>query len=1192
MKVFSYFCLSLLLLTSCKKATLFESISSAQSGIHFTNLITENDSINPLDMVNIYNGGGVGIGDFNKDGWQDIYFVGNRVPSRLYLNKGAQKSTEFEFDDVTEKAGVSGMGRWGRGVAIVDINNDGWPDIYVCNTLDKDSLQRRNLLYVNQKVAKDKVPVFKEMAAEYGLDANVQSTMANFFDADNDGDLDMYLTVNEASPEQNPSQFGLVKSNGRRSTGRLYRSDWDSTANHARFRDVSAQAGMNLDGFGHTATVVDINLDGWKDISVANDFLSSNILYINNHNGTFTDQSRDYFKHTSLNAMGQDISDINNDGLADLVELDMNPPDNYRKKMMMMANNYVSYLNFDLYGYQHQYVRNTLQLNQGPRVNAQDSVGKPAFSEISFMSGIAQTDWSWTPVLTDFTNDGFRDLIITNGYPKDVTDHDFIAYRDQPDDKTPKAQVLAQIPVVKLHNYAYENTGDLTFRDVTSEWGFTEPTFSDGAVYADLNNDGALDMVISNINDEALIYKNTARERHPENTHYLQVKLTGDSRNRDGIGAFVAVYYANGQQQVYEHTPYRGYLSTHQTIAHFGLGRATTVDSVVIKWPTGKKQVLRQVQADQVLTVSQEKATESYRWATPKRVADALFTDVTASTGIHYRHKEFNFIDFNIQKLLPHKLSEYSPGLAVGDVDGDGSDDLIVGGNAHDPAQLFLQQSTGKFTQRSVVAEEPMAGDYKDEGLLLFDANGDSALDLYMARGGYKNAPNSPVYQDKLYLNNGKGTFAEATDALPVNRTSKFCVRAFDYNRDGRLDLFVSGRVEPGRYPKPVSSFIFRNDSQNGKARFTDVTNEVAPDLTNLGLVCDALVTDFDNDTWPDLLLVGEWMPITFLKNTQGRFTPVTATTGVGDKPGWWNSLVAGDFRHTGRMDYIVGNAGLNSLFQASEQYPVYVTAGDFDNTGNYSAIPSLFLADRDGTTREFPAHGREDLIKQMNSLKKKFVNFKSFASATVDDIIPAEQRKGAVRLKATLLQSCFLRNDGNGKFALIPLPKQAQVSVLNGMAVDDYNGDGHLDVAITGNDYGTDVAIGRYDALNGLVLTGDGRGNFTPQSILQSGFYVPGNGKALVRIRSGTGKYRLVASQNRDVLKVFELIRPVKTLPLQPMDQSALVRYKNGQQLRHEFPYGASFLSQSGRFLTIDKNMTSVRITNSRGQQRDAVLK
>lgn len=1192
MKSCHYVCFCFLMaLLSCRTPTRFKAIPSSHSGITFNNRITENDSINPLDMVNIYNGGGVGIGDFNRDGWQDVYFVGNRVSNKLYLNKGGPDSDGFQFEDVTDRAGVGGAGRWGRGVAVVDINSDGWPDIYVCNTLAKDSLQRRNLLYVNQKLTKSGVPAFREMAHAYGLDIHVQSTMANFFDADNDGDLDMYLTVNEASADQNPGKFGVVKGAGRRSVGRLFQNDSDSVG-HPVYRDVSAQAGIQLDGFGHTATVVDINLDGWKDISVANDFLSSNIFYVNNGNNrgagpTFTDQSKAYFKHTSLNAMGQDIADINNDGLADLIELDMNPADNYRKKMMMGPNNYAVDINFGLHGYQHQYVRNTLQLNQGPRVGPQDSLGSPVFSEIGFMSGIAQTDWSWTPLLTDFTNDGYRDLVVTNGYPKDVTDHDFIAYRDQPFGTIPKQKLLDQIPVVKIHNYAFENKGDLSFADATTDWGLTEPTFSNGAAYADFNKDGAMDMVVNNTNDEALLYKNTTREGANLAAHFLQITFAGDGANGNGIGAFATIYYDRGKQQVYENTPYRGYLSTHQAVAHFGLGAVTRVDSVVVKWPNGRKQVLTNIKADQVLPVFIKNAAIPYTWVTPVRATNALFTDVTNSLGIQYRHNEFDFIDFNIQKLLPHKLSEYSPGLAVGDVDGDDLDDLVVGGNAHDPAQVFLQQPTGKFRQRNLLPEQLGMPDYKDEGLILFDANGDGKLDLYIARGGYKQASDSPAYQDKLYLNDGRGKFTDATGALPKNHTSKLCVRAVDYNKDGRLDLFVSGRVDPGHYPKPVSSFIFRNDSQNGRVAFTDVTRAVAPALNQIGLVCDALFTDIDNDTWPDLILAGEWMPITILKNNRGTYASITETTGIGNRRGWWNTIVAGDFRHTGRMDYIVGNMGLNTFYQASEQYPAYITAADFDKNGNYSAIPSLFLPDRQGEKQEFPAHGRDDLVKQMNSLKKKFTDYKSLAVATLSEVLTPDQRKEALRLAVNTTESCFLRNDGNGKFALIPLPKQAQLSTLNGMVVDDFDGDGHVDVAITGNDYGTDVSVGRYDALNGLLLKGDGRGNFQPQSIRQSGLFIPGNGKALVKLHDNKGTYWLAASQNNGPLKVFQRKRSGRQLSLKPDEVSAVVQYKNGRTVKHEFPYGSSFLSQPGRFISVDKTMARVSIEDNKGKKR-----
>ncbi|MES1159730.1 MAG: VCBS repeat-containing protein, partial [Bacteroidota bacterium] len=1085
----------------------------------------------------------------------DLYFTGNLVSNRLYLNKG-----DFRFEDITDRAGVDGMGRWGRGVAVIDINNDGWADIYVCNTIYKDSLRRRNLLYINKGPDKDGIPHFVEAAAEYGLDIHVQSTMASFFDYDNDGDLDMYLTVNEASADNNPNKFGMaVRPGGPRSTGRLYRNDWDSLLQHPVYRDVSAQAGIRLDGFGHAATIADINLDGWKDIYVSDDFLSNNILYINNHDGTFTDRAAEYFKHTSYNAMGQDIVDINNDGLADVVELDMNPEDNYRKKMMLSASNYLTFQNFDAYGTQYQYVRNTLQLNQGPRLGENDSVGSPVFSEIGFMSGIAQTDWSWTPVVADFNNDGFRDIVVTNGFPKDVSDHDFISYQQQSKGLVSKKQILEKIPAVKLHNYAFANNGSLRFGDVTTAWGLDEPTFSNGAVYADLNNDGALDMIVNNINDEALIYRNTVRERDSATSHYLQVRCIGAAMNRNGLGAWVAIYYNGGQHQVWENNPYRGYLSTHQGFAHFGLGSIVMLDSVVIRWPEGKQQVLTSVNANQLLTVNIRNAREPYIWRQPVADSAALFREVTRSKGIRYQHNDVDFIDFDIQKLLPHKLSGYAPALAAGDIDGNGYDDLIVGGASYHHAQLLLQQKNGQFIQRDLLPEGTRAGGkpgagadnmvrYNDEGLLLFDADGDGDLDLYIASGGYKNPPGSPAYQDRLYINDGKGNFTLASDALPDNHTSKFCVRAADFNHDGKLDLFVSDRVDPWSYPKPVSCYLFRNDSQKGHIRFTDVTDELAPGLKNIGMVCDALFTDMDNDGQPDLVLAGEWMPVTFLRNVNGQFKNVTAGTGIGDKTGWWNSIVAGDFRHTGRMDYIVGNVGLNTIYQANDQYPVYITAKDFDHNSSYNPILSYFIPDEKGQKKEFPQAGRDDVIKQIVSIKKRYPTYAPFARATLEEILTPEQRAGALRLKANMLQSCYLRNEGEGKFTVIPLPVQAQVSVLNGMVVDDFDGDGNPDVLINGNDYGTEVSTGRYDALNGLLLKGDGAGGFLPLTILQSGIYIPGDGKALVRLGSSTGDYLVAASQHQNALKLFGEKRAVRMVKIEPDEVSAMIHFKNGK--------------------------------------------
>jgi hypothetical protein len=1179
-------------LASChNKETLFRVTSSKHTGIHFANTIVENDSVNPIDLTNIYNGGGIGVGDFNNDGLEDLYFTGNQVANRLYINKG-----NLRFEEVTDAANVSGEGKWCRGASVVDINNDGLPDIYVSASILPNPKKRKNILYVNQGADKNGIPHFEDMASEYGLDDTTHTTMAAFFDYDNDGDLDVYLVVNQIIKGNNPSVFRpIIKDGSFPSTGRLYRNDWDSALGHPAFTNVTKQAGVTIEGYGHGVNISDINRDGWQDIFVTNDFNSSDLLYINNHDGTFTNKAASYFKHTSANGMGQDVIDMNNDGLSDVVELDMNPEDNYRKKTMLGVANYHTYQNSDYFGYQYQYVRNTLQLNQGPGLKQNDSIGDPIFSDVSFFAGMAETDWSWTPLVTDFDNDGYRDIVVTNGFPRDVTDHDFIAFRRESSTIASEDFILSQIPQVKIHNYAFRNKGDVTFEDVTDGWGLTTPSFSNGSVYADLDNDGDMDMIVNNINDEAFVYENTINSKNKIDANYLKIKFKGDKNNLNGLGAWAEIYYDKGQKQFYENTPYRGYLSSIEAGAFFGLGKVATVDSVIIRWPGDKKQVIKNVQANQTLAVDIKNADLPDSWNIDPTVRDALFADVTIPSRINYVHKEKDFIDFDRERLLPHKMSQYGPGLAAADIDGNGLDDICIGGSTDSSGKFLLQQKDGKFVVKNFPvfnSKDPKTPE--DMGLLLFDADNDGDVDLYCASGSDEFPANANRYQDRFFINDGKGNFSLDSLALPVNYTSKSCVKAVDFDNDGDLDLFIGGRCLPGKYPMPVSSFIYRNDSKEGKIKFTDVTADVAKDLQNIGMVCDAIWTDFDNDGWTDLVVAGEWMPVTFFRNDHGKFLNITAQSGIGDQIGWWNSIAGGDFDNDGDIDYIVGNLGKNSFFRASDEYPVSVYAKDFDNNGSTDAILTVFLKDKnkDAVRKEYTALNRDDIVSQLPGVRKNFLTYKEFASADVHQIFPDEQVKGALVIHANNFKSCYLKNNGKGKFELIPLPDPAQMAPLNGVVVDDFNGDGNLDVALNGNDFGNAVFDGRYDAMNGLLLLGDGKGDFTSQTILQSGVFIPGDGKALIELRGPGNAYLLAASQNRGPLKLFKRNNATqKVIPLQQTDRTVSITLTNGKKRREELYFGNSFLSQSGRFLSVDKNVTSVEVQDSKGKTRLIIL-
>jgi hypothetical protein len=1189
MRFTDFFLIGILFCLGCdkKNETLFEELSPEQTGVAFNNVIQDNDTFNIVTYEYIYNGGGVAIADFNKDGKQDLFFTGNQVDNKLYLNQG-----NWKFKDITAQAGVEGKDRWKSSVAITDLNYDGLPDIYVSCMTYKPGARRAHLLYINQGVDQNGVPTFKESAAGYGVADTTYTTACAFLDYDNDGDQDLYLAVNHQEDKEIPSSFHNKSTDGSSpNRDRLYRNDWDPALKHPKFTEVSLQAGILGEGYGLGVNITDINRDGWKDIYVTNDYLTNDHLYINNHNGTFTDQADSYFKHTSYSAMGNDVVDFNNDGLVDFVSVDMMPEDNYRRKTMLSANNYNIFQKNEEFNFQHQYVRNTLQVNQG---NA-PGTNKPVFSEISMLSGISSTDWSWTPLSADFDMDGYRDIIVTNGFPKDVTDLDFVEYNSNSGYYASAGHLLDQITSVKLKNYAFRNRGDLTFENVGPQWGITHTSFSNGAAYGDLDNDGDLDYVINNINDPASIFRNNALEnaakKDPkERPNWINIQLKGDSLNPMGLGAWVNLEYGNGQKQAWEHTIYRGYLSSVQPLAYFGLGKNTSIKTISVTWPNGTQQTLSNVKANQVLTINYRDGKAAP--AVAQQAVQPWFQEESKALGINYVQEETDFIDFNVQPLLPHKLSQFGPGLAVADVNGDKLDDFFVSGGHFHKGRFFLQQANGSFKEADLI-EGPADKEKKGEdlGALFFDLDLDGDQDLYLVRGGAEFRDGNPVYQDELYLNEG-GKFKRASGVLPAFQKSGSCVKAADFDHDGDLDLFIGGRTKPAQYPLPVSSYLLRNDSQPGNPKFTIANDAVAPMLNNLGLTCDALWTDYDQDGWVDLLLAGEWSSLTVLKNNHGKLENKTQGSGLEQYKGWWNSLSSGDFDGDGDIDYIGGNLGLNTLFKASEKQPANIYVADFDGNKGIDAVPAVFFPNLKGVPEEFPYNSRLDLDKQIIMSKRKYLLHANFGKVTMKEYLANFKDVKPLHLTANYMQSSFIRNMGNGKFRVEPLPTLAQFAPMFASATGDFNHDGKLDVIGVGNDYGVEVTMGHMDASNGFLFFGQGNGKFTPETLNKSGFYAPGDAKSLVHLNGVGNKPLYIVGQNRGPLLAFRSTAPSgKVYPLQQNDAKAQIKLANGKTQVIELYHGSSFLSQSARSLNAPDNTVEIKITDFQGKTRKITL-
>lgn len=1076
---------------------LFTRLPSSQTGITFSNDIKETQERNIVADAYLYNGGGVGVIDVNNDGLQDLFFTSTVGSCKLYLNKG-----NFKFEDISAQAGIEAPKGQKTGVTIVDINADGWQDIYVCRTALKPNDDSKNLLFINNKNN-----TFTESAGAYGLADNSPSNDANFFDCDNDGDLDCFI-INHAVDYKNVSSARVRQdADGkiRRITtpeypfesSRLYLNNGNNT-----FTDVTEKAGVYNRAFSLSVTAMDFNGDGYKDLMVGNDYIDPDFVYLNNPNkpGTFTDKVSTTFRHFSNHTMGVDFGDINNDGLNDIMALDMLAEPPIRRQELMNTMTVARQAMLTKYDYGNQQMRNVLQLNNG----------NGTFSDIGCLAGVYQTDWSWAPLIQDYDNDGWRDIFVANGYLRDMSNLDYInftvdsvmnhgglkAFKDI-------YQFLNLIPSTPIQNYCFRNRGDLTFENVSTAWGFTDLKFSNGSAYADLDNDGDLDMIINNVDKEAFVYQNRAVEQHKGN--WLQLKLKGAAPNTFAVGARVRVHIGNEILQD-ELTPTRGFFSSVELLLHYGLGTTQQVDMVEIEFPGNKMVTLHNVKANQRLTVNIADAK-------PGKLPPLPTGSVVMKSGTapQFTHKEDDIQDFDTERLLPWKMSCPGPYIAAGDVNGDGQDDCYIGNGPGAAGALFIQRN-GNFQETSAATWEPDKN-YEDTGSAFFDADGDKDLDLVVASGGNTFPANSPNYQPRIYLNDGKGNFTKKKGGFPLEFNSVSVVTAHDFDGDGDMDLFFGGWCVPGKYPATPTSMIWANVNGN----FENVTDRVCPAFKNMGMVHAMVWGDFDGDKKEELLVAGEWMPLRMFAMNNGKMEDVSAKFGLNETNGFWHSLQVADIDGDGDLDFVAGNIGLNTRYTASPQAPLHMYAKDFDGNGSIDPI----MTEMDGA-REYPVATRDVLLKQLPGLRKKFVYTNTYARASIHDIYPDDVLKTATQLHCNYLASAVFINE-NGKFTMKNLPNEAQIAPVYSIQFFDYQKDGDLDMLIVGNDYGQQVESGWLDGSNGLLLENDGKGNFTPVAPLRSGFWASREARDLKILKSAAGSLFLVANNNSSP-QVFQL--------------------------------------------------------------------